>query len=231
MKKRVFFGKHCGKISVLVVILIIFAFVTDTQASPKIGDIIEFGEWNWRVLDMQGSRALIIMEDMIERRPYCVNVQSANLTWETSNLREYLNGEFLQRFTEEEQGRIAESIINTPDNLWYGTKGGNDTTDKVFLLSLEELDKYFDNSGDYENKMRKKWDGNQWVSADNGMTLSNINDSSRVAKLGDQTSWWWLRSPGFDFGAAVVLGTGTVYIYGISVILDGGVRPVLWINL
>jgi len=39
----------------------------------KIGDVIPFGEYCWRVLDVQGDRALILAEDVVEKRTYnCV---------------------------------------------------------------------------------------------------------------------------------------------------------------
>jgi len=56
------------------------------------------------VLDVQGDKALMITKDVIEKRPY--NVQDTDVTWETCDLRKYLNGEFLQKFTEEERGKM-----------------------------------------------------------------------------------------------------------------------------
>jgi len=216
-------------------IVLMFAFVTGVQASPRVGDVIPFGEWNWRVLDVQDGKALIITENLIEPRPY--NVELTEVTWEKCTLREYLNGEFLQKFTAEEQRRIAETRVSNPYNLWYGTNGGNDTNDKVFLLSLEEVDKYFGDSGDYQNKRRMRYEGQypngKWVAADDGPAFSNANDSDRIAKYNDAASWWWLRSPGFSSSyAAFVLYDGNVHVYGISVNFDyGGVRPALWLNL
>jgi len=129
------------------------------EEPPKIGSIIPFGNYKWRVLDVQDGNALIITEDVIEERPY--NEENEGVTWRTCDLRKYLNNEFLRKFTKEQQGRIVEKKIPNPDNLWYGTKGGRDTRDKVFLLSLEEVDKYFGNSGDYLNKRRKRMEQQQ----------------------------------------------------------------------
>lgn len=65
-------------------------------------------------------------------------------TWENSNIRKYLNGSFLNKaFTKEEQARIRTAEIETGDNPIYGTEGGNTTTDRIFLLSIEESEKYF----------------------------------------------------------------------------------------
>jgi len=192
---------------------------------------IQFGNYKWRVLDVQGDKALLITEDVIENRPY--NNQDVDVTWETCDLRKYLNGEFLRKFTEEERREIAETQISNPDNLWYGKPGGMNTVDKIFLLSLEEVDRYFGDSGDYKNKRRKKYENNRWVAANNGYALSNAHDSDRVAKIGNKTCWWWLRSPGVSsYDAADVLGDGLVYVSGVGVGNDsGGVRPAFWLNL
>lgn len=49
------------------------------------------------------------------------------------------------------QSRIIPVINENPDNQCYGTKGGEDTQDRIFLLSLEEATcKYF---GDSSSKM------------------------------------------------------------------------------
>ena len=202
----------------------------------QIGAVIQFGGYEWRVLDVQNNRALIITENIIEIRPY--NEQSANVTWETSSLRRYLNGEFLQKFTGEDQRRIAETRIVNNDNLWYGTNGGSNTIDKVFLLSLEEVDRYFGNSGDYENRRRKSGrirdDGTiEIFSDDNGVAFSNANDSDRIARYNDNPWLWWLRSPGLDsYFAAIVYNDGDVLVDGGGANSgNGGVRPALWLNL
>jgi hypothetical protein len=54
------------------------------MTKPKIGDIIPFGEYNWRVLDVQGDKALIITEDVVELRPY--HEQYVEVTWETRKM-------------------------------------------------------------------------------------------------------------------------------------------------
>ena len=40
---------------------------------------------------------------------------------------------------------ITETSVVNSDNASYGTKGGNDTGDKIFLLSLDKAKKYFAN--------------------------------------------------------------------------------------
>ena len=62
--------------------------------------------------------------------------------WRHSDLREWLNSEFInEAFSEGEQKYILSSRI--PGNGWF-----NATNDRIFVLSLNELQKYADNSID-----------------------------------------------------------------------------------
>ena len=201
------------------------------KTGPQKNSNIPFGNYEWRVLDVQDDKALILSENVIEQRPY--NVQYTSVTWETCTLQKYLNNEFLQKFTVEQQRRIVETRVTNNDNLWYGTKGGNDTMDKVFLLSLEEVDRYFGDSGDYQSKRRKNYKDGKFVAANDGYCFSNTHDGERVAKLSNKSYGWWLRSSGGNVSrAAFVFYGGGVIVLGDTVSLErGGVRPALWLHL
>ena len=209
-----------------------------------IGEIIKFGKYDWRVLDVQDGRALLLSEKLIgENRDY------DGSTWEKSgSLRKfYLNRIFLESFTDEEKGRITETKVINPGNLWFNTPGGNDTLDKVFLLSLEEVDRYFGNSGDYLGKRRKAFDrekGKYFVNKQKpGNYVSNAHDKDRVAcNEAGEPAPWWLRSPGDHYEHS---GDNMYIVYPAYVKEDGaidasnyfndgkkyGIRPALWLNL
>ena len=197
--------------------------IVDKALSGGIRDLC-FGGYEWRVLDVQGDNVLIITEDVVELRPY--NKTQTNVTWETCDLREYLNSDFLNTFSGEEQGIILETQIDNPNNLRCGTPGGNNTMDKVFLLSLNEADKYFGDTGDYlqMSDMSPFW-------------FSNSFNSSRSAIYDGDSHWWWLRSPGNNSASAARVGDsgsddGFVHVYGYMVgTNDGGVRPALWVTI
>ena len=79
----------------------------------------------------------------------------------------------------ETKGLIALTKVKNADNPKYGTEGGKDTEDHVFLLSLGEAEKYFEDDEDRrafptEYAIAR----NVWVREKTG------------------TVWWWLRSPG-----------------------------------
>jgi len=178
---------------------------------------IQFGGYNWHVLDVQENRALLLAKDIIEPHPY--NTDKIDITWETCTLRRYLNGDFINRFSEQEQMRILRTRNTNTSNLWFGTNGGNSTTDRVFLLSIEEVVKYFGDSGQLRNK-----------NPNDDYLIDDPFNRERVAYYGNGTAWWWLRSPGYSgVYAAVIRQEGYLLLGGHDVNVNGGVRPALWL--
>ena len=206
---------------------------TQPETSPSpVGSIVKFGDYDWcvLVLDVINSKMLLLSENILEQRAY--HPCYGRATWENSMLRQYLNSEFINNFSRADRDKIAETKISNPDNLWYGTDGGNDTLDKIFVLNLEEADRYFGDSGDYLNKRRKEYADGKWIADDDGWILSNIHDDSRIARHNGSASFWWLRSPGYsDCTVAYVSTTGNIPLNGDRVCIGrGGVRPALWVQ-
>lgn len=161
---------------------------------------LSFGDYTWCVLDIQGDKALMITEDVVEKHPY--NLNYVYVTWDTCTLRQYLNGEFFSKFSCECKALILSTNLLNSDNPLYGTKGGNDSKDSIFLLSIDEVKKYFE------------------------------NDDERVANFAGKARWWWLRTPGIKGHAAGVRTNGDINDYGRRIDFSaGGVRPALWLNL
>ena len=93
--------------------------------------------------------------------------------------------------------------------------GGNNTDDYVFLLSIDEGEKYFSN-----DKQRVCY-------------ITPYGTARGAWTEYDGACWWWLRSPGepVEF-AAHIFTDGDVHIYGNRLSGTGGaVRPALWISL
>lgn len=198
----------------------------------KIGSIISFGYYNWRVLDIQNNAALIITEEIIEQRAYHDTYK--DITWADCSLRKYLNGEFYDKFNMADKSRIISVINKNPDNQWYGSKGGADTRDSIFLLSIEEVCIYF---GDSSSKLQNPGKNQRYW-----FERKDENNSKRIARLqGNGWSWWWwLRSPGrVNVKAVYIHGDGNIGIQGNNILkgnisdgkCTGGVRPALWLNL
>lgn len=197
------------------------------------GDKISFGSYEWRVLDIQNDTALIITEYIIEQCAY--HDVYKDITWADCSLRKYLNGEFHNKFTATDKSRIIPVLNKNPDNQWYGSKGGVDTQDSIFLLSLEEVCKYF---GDSRSKLQNRGKNQRYW-----FERKDENNSKRIARLlGKEWAWWWwLRSPGrVNVKAVYIFGTdGNIGIQGNNILkgnisdgkCTGGVRPALWLKL
>ena len=111
-----------------------------SELSISIGDTISFGKYNWKILDLKDDIALVITDYIIDTMPY--NNELGEITWENCSLRKYLNNEFYNCFSQSDKERIIKAINLNHDNLQYGISGGNSTTDNIFLLSIEEANKY-----------------------------------------------------------------------------------------
>ena len=200
----------------------------------QLGNKISFGGYDWRVLDIQNNTALIITECIIEQRAYHDAYQ--DITWADCSLRKYLNGEFYGKFNATDKSRIISVLNKNPDNQWYGSKGGADTQDSVFLLSIEEVVcQYF---GDSSSKLQNRGKNQRYW-----FERKDENNSKRIAKLEANKGsiwWWWLRSPGrVNVKAVYIHGDGNIGIQGNNILkgnisdgkCTGGVRPALWLKL
>ncbi|MGF7144468.1 hypothetical protein HNQ56_002899 [Anaerotaenia torta] len=199
----------------------------------NIGGVISFGGYNWRVLDVKNNAALIITENIIEHRAY--HDAYKDITWADCSLRNYLNGEFYDKFNAADKSRILPVINKNPDNQWYGSKGGADTRDSIFLLSIEEVVcQYF---GDSSSKLQNRGKNQRYW-----FQRKDENNSKRIARIEGKGGiwWWWLRSPGrFNVKAVYIHGDGNIGIQGNNILkgnisdgrCTGGVRPALWLKI
>ena len=197
----------------------------DKNPDYKIGETIEFGNYpqdkdgtekpiEWIVMKNEGNQILLLSKYVLDAKPY--NKEWEDVTWETSDIRQWLNNEFYTTaFNKAEKAKIQTSLIKNEDNSKYGTNGGNDTEDKVFLLSEKEAETLFSND---EEKIAK---------------ATEYAEKSVVYGNEEKSVLWWLRSPGDDrYCAAVVNSDGWVYGDGSRVNgSDDGVRPALHLNL
>ncbi|MEE3423627.1 MAG: DUF6273 domain-containing protein [Succinimonas sp.] len=187
----------------------------------KVGEYVKFGSYpqnngsakepiEWLVLEVNGDEAVLISRDGLDCRQYH---SGGSITWEQCDLRKWLNHDFLNgAFTEEEQQRIKLAEVVNDNNRQYGTRGGNQTQDRVFCLSLAEAGRYFKNNSERKCKPTgHTCNQGAWVDNSNGCC------------------YWWLRSPGGNqYYASDVLADGALNPYGYDVYGDdGAVRPAL----
>ena len=201
----------------------------------NIGNVITFGNYQWKVLDIKEDKMLIITDQIIEQRDY--HDRKEPVTWEQSEIRRYLNNGFLERFRSSEKDKILTTHNINTDNPWYGSLGGADTFDRVFLLSLDECVRlYFGDSGrllDHPKQNQRYW-----------FDRKDENNIKRTALFMDSHWWWWTRTPGKNNKVAVYIhGDGNIGIQGngiskttfntlhhVTKSNEGGVRPAIWIK-
>ena len=197
----------------------------DKNPDYKIGETIEFGNYpqdkdgtekpiEWIVMKKEGNQVLLLSKYVLDAKPY--NKEWEDVTWETSDIRQWLNNEFYTTaFNKAEKAKIQTSLIKNEDNSKYGTNGGNDTEDKVFLLSEKETETLFSNK---EERIAK---------------ATEYATKSGVYVNEEKAAWWWLRSPGDNSkNAAEVWNYGWVGRSGDDVdCSNDGVRPALHLNL
>ena len=226
-------GWYFGILSIVTLLCLIADFVIikkisqkkDKKPEYKIGEAIEFGNYpqdkdgtekpiEWIVMKNEGNQVLLLSKYVLDAKPY--NEGWENVTWQTSDIRQWLNNEFYTTaFNKSEKAKIQTSLIKNEDNSEYGTSGGNDTEDKVFLLSEKEAETLFSND---DERIAK---------------ATGYAEKSGVYVNEKKESVWWLRSTGYSSSrAAEVKYNGWVDQDGPSVdCMDGGVRPALHLNL
>ena len=189
------------------------------------GSIVSFGAYEqdnnsangkesieWIVLAREDDRILVISKDALDCQQY--NTAYKTVTWETCSLRKWLNETFLNAaFSESERTMIPIVTVSADENPYYYTSPGNSTTDQIFLLSLTEVEKYFN----YYSELQCQ--GTAYCYEQGECKADNCI--------------WWLRTPGANsYRAATIYGDGSIRGGGAGFNRrDIAVRPAMWIDL
>ena len=205
----------------------------------------------WQIIDVtEDGDAFLVSDKILDEKPY--NKERTTVTWETCSLRKWLNGnnegDFLKEaFNQEETDCILDTVVKTagytqkiPGGAEFVNgvlvpkdfketyiSGGNDTKDKLFLLSLEEVEnpKYKwpdDKSRELSNIniMRACFSSN--------FVMSAYNHDKDGQLYGLRTTEGDIVSFVMGNGETIQFSSGTQPIY---VEIELGVRPALWVNL
>ena len=197
-----------------------------TIQEAKIGDYVKFGSYpqsakgivrpiEWLVLSKEENKMLLISRYGLEARYFikakCFDSNSND--WKNSEIRKWLNGEFYNKAFDENE----KTNINPFDG------------DNLFLLSKEEVEKYFVNAKERKCKATKHAVKNCAL-IDNGcnygwLPQTLVNDNNGCSS-------WWLRSPRPNI-SNIVYNVDSVGSIVCSRVDDSYnfVRPALWIKL
>ena len=183
----------------------------------------------WRVLanNENANGSLFLLADQnLDVQPS--HTEHADVTWENSYLRAWLNSTFMKAaFSNGEQQAIKATYVYnktqsdgvTNPNPDYSIAGGNNTTDRIFLPSIEEMN------------------NSSYFPAGNGSRVSTntayvANKEGMHGKVG-KADYWWLRSPGWKVKtAAYIQMIGAVWTKGGDINASHfAIRPAFNIDL
>ncbi|MBR6109933.1 MAG: TIR domain-containing protein [Clostridia bacterium] len=191
----------------------------------------------WQVYAVENDCMLLISKYALDYKQY--NFCVTSVTWETCSLRKWLNNSFyITAFTSEERSRIVASKVSADKNPKYSSTPGKGTTDKVFLLSVLDVEKYYRSETErlcaptyYTISEAEAY--NSYVSP-----YKIVNGKAKWVggKANDARIGWWLRTPGEDpTKATKVTDEGWISPH-CSVSGNNGygyaaIRPAMWVRL
>ena len=199
-------------------------YAFEEMASAQVGDKVLMGRYDsdanedngaedivWTVAAAENGKKLLVADYALEAKTYYAQLDNG-ISWKDASLRSWLNSGFMNKaFNEAERAKISTTSVITK-----GVNGGEDISvyNQVFVLSAEELMKYFPNR---EDRMIKP-------------TASAIANGVYTDPMYG-TCDYWVRDAGTTAGNGAY-----VYYYG-DVNAAGalarstfiGVRPAVWV--
>ncbi|MCQ2528017.1 MAG: sigma-70 family RNA polymerase sigma factor [Saccharofermentans sp.] len=187
----------------------------------QIGETITMGNYcgediTWIVLDAEDGKYLVVTEYVLDAKQF--NDEIEDVTWETCSLRQWLNDYFYnESFSLGEKAIIVQTLVTADPNpyldLGSDNDAGNDTNDFVFLLSVDEAEKYFP--------------------SEEGRICYPIECAiDNNVRYEDAGAHWWLRTPGGGHRSFTkVQGKGKISYDGEFIMYErDGIRPAMWIT-
>ncbi|MBQ3763113.1 MAG: leucine-rich repeat protein [Clostridia bacterium] len=205
--------------------------VSNSSDVFTIGDMYVFGMYEqdnnksngkepieWIILDVDVDGSILLLSKYaLDAQPYHTKLRDT--IWATCTLRQWLNKDFLDAaFTDEEQTKIKVAKIVNNGNPFYSREGSDDTEDKVWLLSISEINEYFKEDEDRLCAPTK-------YAAERGVALSKRYSVDGLSACFS----WWLRSPGYRHDTAATITVDLVNGEDYCAVSYGwlGVRPVI----
>lgn len=200
----------------------------------EIGDVVTLGTYEqdndeangkepleWRVLAKDEEKVLLITDKVIDCVPFNNEMQEW-IIWEDSSLRAWLDGEFIENaFSEDEAERILETSNTNDENRDYGIPAKENTTDRVFLLSIKETTEYLgtEEYASIADKACVAYPTEYAIAKD-----IEVRNGGAVM--------WWLRESTSGVPAAACDDLGKRFHNGRPMdYARTGVRPAMWVKI
>ncbi len=194
----------------------------------NVGDVFSFGQFeqdnntgngnekiNWIVLKKEANKVLLLSEKVLDVQKFYQYNQG--VTWEKSDLREWLNNSFYNSaFSINEKKIIFKAYLTDTRYSIWNVEPGPATYDYVFCLSNNEIET---NLKDYS----------KWRAVPSAYAVAR---GCKTNADGMATAWW-LRTPGWDKTSVCAVRSSDssidsvgYYVYREYV----GVRPAIWLD-
>ena len=220
---------------------------------PKItsGSVLTFGSFEqdnnlkngnekirWIVLERDDNRVLLLSQQILDVRQF--HAAESGAFWANSDLRTWLNGEFLRTsFSFEEQNAIILTS-NLTSNGNNGEWTESYSSEKIFILSGREAREFFDDYDSYGH-----FNPIYRASATN-YAMARQKEGAKAMGIKNEQPFkaneirWWMRGGNrqIAFGRNTVLGIVSSYAYTYFLTAEvttdyylAGVRPAIWVDL
>lgn len=142
----------------------------------------KFGGYEWYILDQKADKQLLLSKDAVAS----LEGETAKISegeWEDNYIRQYLNNDFYNSFTDSEKSMILLTHNNNEVITTQGISNSTPTDDKVFLLTNEELEKYLSFNDELLCKYKGKstfWFTRTALQFRDATVLSGINGKGQV---------------------------------------------------
>lgn len=194
-------------------------------------------------MSIDSDKVLLYSDKCLDTKSY--NETFRNITWKDCTLRSWLNGYGMTEnfdnidytkysfygtaFNDREKKEIQLTSLDNSGNSKYKTLGSEDTTDKIFLLSLTDI-------------MNEKY----------GFCISTDNCKDRIADITGYSQYntdyfigqyspaelYWLRLSGYDYNSiSQVDDSGYISVGGFQTYYGGNIdvkhtsiRPAMYVN-
>ena len=206
----------------------------------------------WKVLDKKDGKLLVIADKLIDSFSFNYNPNKENIndvTWENCKIRQFLNNEFISMQMTEDEAKMIVTTHNENKacneylkSIWnfkqepyseMATQIHRDdvaTDDKVFLLSLEEVLKYFPGE---EEPQAKEYPFSELKTSENrtAYVTKAVKENSKGYYDRETLGGVWMTRTLSDVDNKVVYISGSGEIYNYFTYVPLFIRPAMWINV
>lgn len=185
-------------------------------------------EWIVLDYDANNNKALLLSRFGLDSKPF--NDKSVDVTWETCTLRTWLNNDFLNKaFSAKEKAAILTTTVDNSSSQGYSNwnpPNGNNTYDKVFLLSYAEANKYLNVTYENSNNMLSRVTPTAYTKK--AKIYTNEKD---ITTEGEAAAAWFLRTPAESLKWVAQVGNDGKLRMDIVSSTSECIRPAIWLNL